>query len=192
MYELMRIPKQHWDCEIDLIPDDLEHKAPLVNYRDNLKVFVSEGVGLFLRGPYSTGKSGAAAALMKDCLRQGILCMWVRASEVPSSIIENWGFNSTYTFRERMESIDFLVIDELIAHSSNSSGYRESAVEDLIRKRVDKGLTTVITSNESKEALKESFMALIQGIKHVTYTLNVSGKDWRAEGQTKVKGALNG
>lgn len=175
----LNLPKKHWYCVLSKIPDQCPHKELLVNWIDNLKSNVRNAKGMLLVGDYSRGKSGSAAIMLKAAASKGIIGLWLTARDLPTYVIEKTLFDDDLTVINRARQVPLLVIDEL--QIRDSVAYSEQAVEMLVRKRIDDGKCTIITTNHSTKELKHKYPALIAALSEAVYPVSVSGHNFRQE-----------
>lgn len=173
----IRLPKTHWQCRFDQIPDSCSHKKAVKDWLDNIPARVTEPRGLLLYGDYSQGKSGTASICLKAAAAHGILGMWVTARELPKHVIEKTVFDEQWSFIERAEYVPLLVIDEV--QIRKNVAYSEQAVEALIRRRIDDEKCTIITTNHSKDDFQKSYPALFAALTEAVYPIWVGGHNFR-------------
>lgn len=113
----------------------------------------SDKWSLFLYGPPNTGKSFAAAYWLKQ-----------RASKLRSTTAKSkkWIIANGLTMVDRQDLrslIDqqYLVVDDLGAEYSASSGYFNQLLYQLIATRYDNELKTIFTSNMTGKEIKEHY-----------------------------------
>jgi ATPase subunit of ABC transporter with duplicated ATPase domains len=65
--ERARIPRRYWTATLDFLPPN-EAKQKLVAYMEELDKKLNDGRGLFLHGPFGTGKTAAASLVLVEVL----------------------------------------------------------------------------------------------------------------------------
>ena len=154
------------------------YKAIVAKYVEKLADQVRKGIGLILWGPYGSGKSAIGCILLKALfVKTGQIGLWVRATDIPSFVIEKTSFDSVETYKDRMASVPLLVIDELIVRGNDR--FRETVVEDLIRERTNEGLATIITTNLPPSELRKRYPALAAVLQECSLPIKVHGCDFR-------------
>lgn len=171
-----RLPRRHWKCTLAQIPDECSHKAEIVDWIGSLSSNVTNARGLLLMGDYSQGKSGCAAIILKAALARGIVGCWHRATDLQRVIIEQTPFDSTMTVLERLQTVPLLVIDEVQILKDN---FAIQQIEQLVRRRIDDELCTVITTNHSIEELRAKYPALAAALVEAVRPIIVGGHDFR-------------
>lgn len=149
----MNLGKRFWYAEVDNFTE-AQH-ALMETYIRNLKTFLSSGMGAYIWGVNSSGKSYIAAALCKLVWQKYRVASYcVTAAELKDSWIQDREAHqgSEEMITERAEEVRFLVIDDLGREYRAASGFAETRFGALLRNRARARKTTVITSNlEPKE-----------------------------------------
>lgn len=145
---LMNIGKRFWDATRDSLTESQQESVG--NYLVKLDDHVRQGMGLFLWGGNSIGKSYVGAVLCKAVWglhRVPSFC--VTAAELKDAWIEDKPLflESRETFCGRASSVRFLVIDDLGREHRANSGFAENKYGALLRQRSRDKKTTVITTN---------------------------------------------
>lgn len=174
LFNIIGLPLQHQDARLELIPDRLPWKEPLINYARDLPRMVDTGTGLLLYGKYGAGKSAAAAAIVMQALARHIRCHWIRSNEIAGVFYGGEEWNTRQTLRERIEEVPLLVIDEL---NFDKADRRQLAMTDLARIRIDNGLPTIFTMNYMLDEAKKAAPAFTAGIKGCTMPIQFFWKE---------------
>jgi DNA replication protein DnaC len=144
----MNLGKRYWSSRLNLLTSEQEES--LGSYPDRLGFAIRDGIGVFLWGPNSTGKSFIAAALcIEATARFRVSSYMIRAAELKEAFIKDYPANpdSTESVQERINEVSFLVIDDLGKEYRTTSGFSESAFGSLLRDRCRRKLTTSLTLN---------------------------------------------
>jgi DNA replication protein DnaC len=144
----MNLGRRYWSSNLSLLTS--EQEEALGSYPDKLGQAIVDGVGVFLWGPNSTGKSFIAAALcIEATARFRVSSYIIRAAELKEAFIKDYPANtdSNETVLERVNYVTFLVIDDLGKEYRTASGFSETAFGSLLRDRCRRKLPTSITSN---------------------------------------------
>jgi len=105
---------------------------------------------LLLRGPFGTGKSCLAAALLGELLKGDVQGLWISSAELMRRLMP--GADEQYTDKlqagmlTRVKTADVLVLDDLGAEHGTTS-YARSQLLEIINARYDSGKPTIVTSN---------------------------------------------
>jgi DNA replication protein DnaC len=190
-----RIGKRYWYCTRAAIPDALKYKKILCEYINKLEEHYVNGLGLLLFGPYSAGKTGAGVIILKAFLSVGRTCLFLAARDVCHAKINNVIFDddSDMTLIDRAETVNCLLLDDLGDEPESKSDYVPATIEGLVRTRSDNKKVTVITTNLSREGLREkygdSFVAVLNGC---VIPVGVVGYNWREKEAGKLINSLKG
>jgi DNA replication protein DnaC len=171
------VPTAYFNVQFSKIPSVCPHKVVVQNYLKKLTTNIDKGLGLYLWGDYSTGKSAIGCILLKAALSKKIVGYWCRSSNIASDVIGDRTFDATMSIHDRLLSAPILVIDELVCHDDRRDAY----VENVIRERVNEGYATIVTSNYSPTKLGKKYPALAEVLKESVVPVQVRGHDFRGE-----------
>lgn len=136
------------------------------------------GDGLLLYGPTGTGKTWAAAGIARHLIETGRQVLWRSAAEFFRSLRESYQYNqSEGAVLETCATASFLILDDLGA-GSGSDFERRCAVE-LIDRRVNQLLPTVVTTNWTLEEIANRLDDRLASRLSAFMRLEFSGPDWR-------------
>ncbi len=174
------IPKKHWDVRLGELPES-EYKKEIEEWVLNFKDKLKAGKGLYLYGPYGTGKSAIGSMLLRAAAANRIPGLWLNYKELQSISINvnDHMFSSDMTMMGRIMTVDFLFVDEF--QIKNNQHWSVDKLDDIIRQRFQSELTTVIASNVSPADLvkKEMCGSLADFLREAVSSLMISGKDFR-------------
>lgn len=173
-----RIPTDFWRCEISKIPDKtppLVYKTQLANYVKNLPSKDKEGVGLYLFGPYGSGKSGAACAIGKEAIRRGARTLFISSLELDAT----FGKGLDNDLREAALKTHFLIFDDVGAEKGIP--WSPTWVETIIKLRNNNRLPTIITSNDKPLDFCSRIKSVASILGGRYEAIQVSGIDWRLD-----------
>jgi DNA replication protein DnaC len=105
------------------------------------------GQGLHLHGPNGTGKTSIAVLAAMEALRLGASVLFVTAEQLRRASIEDIWFDESQLLLDRAREVDLLVVDDLGKEHRGDSGYAERLLEDVLRQRSSRRLTTIFTTN---------------------------------------------
>lgn len=184
----MNIGRKYWDADLSKLTSS--QKKALGRYLATLKNQVSSGIGLFIWGPNSTGKSYIAGALCKKVWSSWRVTSYcVTASQMKDSWIDDQqaSYGSEETVVERIEAVRFLVIDDLGKEHRAASGFAENKFGALLRSRVRSNKTTVITTNmDPKEFGKTYGESTSQLAKECFYPVKLDGVNMRDKASERI------
>lgn len=159
--ERMRLPARFHHVTFDGVPDGGPKHVVRKFWIGMGTIFepgeiVLNGWSALFTGDNDTGKTGAASVILKEARRRGFTCLFIRAQDYRSSVIDKEKFDGVTTVKQRCSEVDFLVLDDLGKEGgdefSSSSG-SERMFEDLLRDRCGNRKVTVITTNATKQKM---------------------------------------
>jgi len=174
------LPELFWDASLDAVPD-LAYKPKVERYLETLPHMLSQGVGLYLwSSENSTGKTSLAALIVKEALRYGHTVFFEESGRLKTRLMNKEEFEEGQSVWNRADTVDLLVLDDIGKEYRTSSGYVENLVETMLRGRVQRKQTTVMTGNVHPRDLKKlyssDFAALL---KESMIPIEVTGHDFR-------------
>ena len=189
------IPERYWPpVGFDQVPDTAPYHARIKKYLREITVFAGEGVGLFLWAEKNgSGKTALACITLRRALQAGFSGYFIGSSELKEDVLTNRMDTNDTSVRERVRTVDFLVLDDFGKEYQGQSGFVENLVETVIRERVRRKKITIITSNIGPDQIKTIYSTdLADVLKESCYTLKIpgaeaGGKNWRDAGKEKVK-----
>ncbi len=175
------LPERYWEASLNVIPDHLDYKHKIKKYLDNLVGMMEQGIGLYLwSAEQGTGKTSVSALIAKEALRYGKTVFFEESSRLKGMLINKEQFEEGTSIEARIEMVDLLILDDIGKEYRTSSGYAENVIETLVRARVQKVKTTIMTGNvhpkDMKNIYSEYFSALL---KESVVPVNVTGHDFR-------------
>lgn len=159
-------------------------KKALEGYLSSIESHLRNGTGLFLWGDNNTGKSYITAALCKYVWGQyRIPSFCILASDLKTAWISDRRIDESFedTILERVETVRFLVIDDIGKEHRAASGFAENQFGALLRSRARARKTTCITSNMSPKDFGETYgRSTGQLSKECMIPVQLKGDDMRA------------
>jgi len=172
--ERMKVPKLLWLVELDRVPQ--KQKRIVLKYINELPKYLGLGWGLLMWGVFGSGKSGAAAVILKfGVTKQKRTGLWVFADDIPGYVIEKISFDQEETYYDRMLSVDLLVIDELLFKNKKDS-FADTVVEMVFRRRLAQKKSTIFTSNIGVDTIRDEYPALHSVMTEVLYPVQFTEK----------------
>jgi primosomal protein DnaI len=195
MFDVVRIPKNSWMDRLSLIQEG-EHRELILDWFEEIPNKISTGKGLYLHGDFGVGKSSIAAILLKGALAFGIFGLWVNFKPLPQyyKSPDKHMFDDQISMFQRILQVPILVIDEFTVGVKD--WWPLEIFEEIIRCRVQKKLSTVITSNHSPNFFTDGLLvrpkpspdekkiaAMSQGLvsilKEAVDSIHVTGESYR-------------
>jgi DNA replication protein DnaC len=191
------IPEHYWGARLSDVPDDYEGAAVVRRYADTIVQNMLRGVGLRLLGPGGHGKTHAAVALLKRALAHGAVGCFTEAQWITRVMFDRDrttqpdDFGQPVDLRARLENAEFLVIDDMgVEHDSR---FNQRAVESLLRLRLPRNRSTLITTNLLVEPFAKQYGdALCSFMAEKILPVVFMGRDWRVEKAKRLSDQLGG
>lgn len=161
----------------------LKEKA-IRSYATNIREYVEQGKGLYLYGPFGSGKSHLAAALVNRACEERIPSKRVNEDEF-IKLSKDAMDEENETAKSQLESLfnlPLLVIDEFCGsrHKEGAGGYVAGELQALIDHRYRERKATIYTSNFALENLVAEFKAgIISRIRETCVTIIFYATDYR-------------
>lgn len=190
MCQHANLPQVHWKTRFTAIPDDLPYKVRVKAYCDNIVQALAQGQGFYFWGPYSAGKSGLAALCVKSAMCRRQSAFWVTSKELPGMVINKVRTLSGTLVEDALYDSSLLVIDEFQIRKDKEIKYTEALTEDIVRRRVDAGRSTIVTSNLVLTDLRREYPAFHAVLQESLYPLKIDGCDFRKPIGGKVANGL--
>lgn len=188
----MNLGRRYWSSRLHKLSD--EQRKALENYPKNFGHAIKSGVGLYLWGTNSTGKTYTAASFCIEAVEKfKISCYMVRAAELKEAWIKDFPAHedSEETVLWRIKMVNLLVIDDLGKEYRTSSGFSETNLGTLIRERCRKRQTTFITTNLAPEEFLDVYgFATAELLKECTISIKFNGGNYRNTERKKIMNLL--
>lgn len=140
------IGSAYWNVSLDRIPENLRYKKAIRHYiRRMHDEFEPQGTGLFLHGPFGSGKTSLACLVLMCCLAKGGRSFFIRATE----LIRAAGAFKPHYVREGVPTmkmaygVNMLAIDDVELDDPKMM----KCIEGVMRERDDNDRPTIITAN---------------------------------------------
>jgi len=175
------IPVDYWLREMDNFYGEENFKGAIIKYIDNLEEMYDKGLTHCFAGERGRGKTMAACCILKRALLRNYSCMYTTMVDAVTKLMAP----GSYSFRSKVRSTDFVVIDELDQRFFPSQGSMElygNHFENMLRSRAQNKMPTIMCTNSPDTGqifggeFKKSFDSL--GAQFVC-VLPAGGKDAR-------------
>jgi len=175
----LSIGRRFWKAEISELEGEWAEQVR--KYASDLSTNIPAGIGLYLFGDNSRGKTHAASAVLKEAQRAGYSAYAILASDLKSAYIDERRFDDAQTMVQRAETVDVLLLDDVGKEYINSkSGWAEQCFETLLRKRTRDLKTTLITTNLTPRDFSERYAKSASSlIYESSIRIHVEGKNYR-------------
>lgn len=182
MYDA-NIPVGYWFLTMKDFTGAEKLKELYNDYVGNLHEQYMGGNALCLAGNQGTGKTMSSICIIKEALKKGYSAYYTTASDVLSNLTN---YKTSGELREKLRSVDFLIIDELDSRFFVSDSVKElfsGIYENIFRSRSHNMVPTIICTNETEGILNVFHGAGVQSIESLNNqyltVYPVIGKDFR-------------
>lgn len=167
MLERYGVQKRYQHCSFAWIKEhgvfhdcDKENYRRAYQYGQNITNAIREGKGLMLRGSVGTGKTTLAIAIMRKAVEQGIHCLFVNNISLNDRLLNllNSDRKELANYDKLLRTVPLLVIDDFGVESDrNSKSWLVEKMESIIGERYDRMLPIIITTNLTKDEIKDRY-----------------------------------
>lgn len=179
--EESNIPVGYWLLNMKNFTGSDKLKTIIDNYINIIDTNYEQGESICLSGNQGTGKTMSSISILKKAIKKGYSTYYITAIDMFNDII-----SGNYSLKNKLKSVDFLVIDELDSRFFPSDSVKElfsSVYESIYRTRCHNLLPTIICTNETEDILNVFYGAGIQSInslnKQYLKVYPFAGKDFR-------------
>lgn len=158
----------------------------LVQYRRavaialNFVKYFPRGESLLLFGPVGTGKTFLTNCIAKELVDRGFNVLYFSADRLISGlrVLDSWTKSEETELAKNIYSCDLLIVDDL--GTEHITSYSLSKLFDCLNSRLQKNLSTIISTNHTLETLRDKYSERIFSRISSSYTAcKLSGADIR-------------
>jgi len=180
------IPERYWGASVKMIKE-----APFLKTLRSYLQYVHQqhqsGMGLYMYGTFSTGKTSAAVAILKEVMRRGGSAYFLSARRVLRAAYDgDQTIDGDGLVRDRIKQVDMLLFDDLGTEGFDAAKHGGAVLEGVFRDRYDKGLPTLVTSQHAPASMKATYPAAIANIlNRILVALRVETDQWKPKQNMK-------
>lgn len=185
-YDIGRVPAELRRATLAAVPETRPHREKVVNwmryYADDVKHGKTPS-GLYLYGPYGSGKSSLLAGILMWAIRNRVLGVWTSFTELYKARRDNPPFHehSDNGLWDTLLSAQLVAVDDLFRHASERGKMDALAAEELLEARSARGLATVLSGNLDIETIAAGdFKRVASLLTGSCYDVAVTGTDYRS------------
>lgn len=152
------------------------------------QAYVGKGIGLLFYGEVGTGKTFGATMLLKDLIKIGYSCYSTTFASMIEMFTAGWKSKDDQRyFQEKIVFSDVLLLDDLGRELRTKNKLSESTFDDVLRRRVQDGRPTFITTNMSLVEMQEGYgAAVLSLLSEKSVTHKVVGDDYRPRANKRM------
>jgi DNA replication protein DnaC len=183
-YARANIPMDYWMLAFKDFAGDSNFKRMLSKKINNIDEMYETGKSLAFVGNLGTGKTYAAACILKKALVSDYTGQYLNMVDVINNLVSKETDNSTYL--DSLINVDFLVIDEFdkryVFPSDKAESLFGQTLEYVLRSRFQNHMPTILCSNTENldDVFAGDFARAFSSLKsQYMNVIYVSGKDFR-------------
>lgn len=180
----INVPEVYWGRELSDFPAETSHFKVVEKLVAQLDKCLGQGAGLYLWGDTGTGKTALASVIIKAVLKLRKSALMLNMDDLIDHSLKDSQFDDYETWRDRMQSVDLLVIDEMTLAGRD---YRIAALERVVRRRIMEAQSIVVTSNIGPDHIGSKADGLAAAMKEALVPVRVSGIDYRSDKQAALR-----
>lgn len=176
--------------------DDYEGDEELRGFADKYlerhEAFVTGGIGLLLHGTNGVGKTFSVTMLLKDLVKLGYSCYSTTFSSMVEMFTAGWkDVEDRRHFERKVVQSDVLVLDDMGKELKTKTNLSESTFDDVLRRRVNNGRPTFLTTNQTLAELSEGYgKSILSLLKERSIKYKVEGADFRPRSNERTMGEV--
>jgi len=194
--KLSMLGKKYLDARFEsavITQHNAEAYSKCKNYAKNAKDVLSQGIGLYVYGDNSSGKSHLLACLCNSLVAQGYSCIYTSVPCMLAEIQRSYSDDAALGQAKLvtlLENKSFVFIDDLgkeflgRENNSGSAKFAEKVLLEVLNARYNNGKPTIFSSNYSIPELARTFLldkAIIERINEMsTRVIQLEGDDFRS------------
>lgn len=177
----MGLGRRYWSARLSSLSDSQRER--IADYVQLIETHVRKGVGLYLWGDNSRGKTYIASALCKYVwARYRVASYLITAPDLYEATKADFPahIGSEESVLYRVRNVRFLVVDDLGREYRATSGFFEAELSSILRNRIREAKTTTITSNLAPGKISSVYgQSVFELLKSSMRDRKLTGDDWR-------------
>ncbi len=186
-----QLPQEALQWSIDTV-QDATARQHLKKYESRLTDMLDRGTGLILSGDVGVGKTVAAALLGKTAMTWQYSVLMISHTSLQESLTSFEVNGDGFSLKERIRQVQLLILDGMNEGFLVDQKFGPLQVEELISRRNQKQLVTMLTTRLSAETFQKtkesrSLFSVMQGS---MIGIRIKGDDLRAKRNSDLKRLL--
>ena len=183
LYKRAGIMELWWDKTLEDFKGDKKVLKVVTDYIENIDGNLEHGKGLFFIGNNGVGKTYLTTSILKEAVEQKKTAQFSSLGGLVELFTAGWHSESEKRrFQTKIRNVEILAIDDVGKEYRGGSGLSEVIFDNLIRYRVQRKKTTVLTSNQNPKDIKTLYGASIASLlNECVKIVKVSGEDYRSK-----------
>lgn len=163
---------------------------PALDYIDHADDYIDRGIGMFIWGPYGTGKTMVASLILKELVKKGYACYATTFSSTVEQFTAGWNSQEEkQRFAERFMYSEVLLLDDLGKEFRRQNGLHQTTFDHILRTRVQAGRPTLLTTNMNSDEIHTGYgRAVLSLLVEQSIEMPLPGADFRATANERTVG----
>jgi DNA replication protein DnaC len=176
------VPERYWTASLAPLAESPQRKK-LISFLTKVHRFAKDGRGLYVHGPFETGKSFAAVAIGKEVIRRGGTFYFLKARDVLRVIYDMQETeDGNNLVRNVIRRVDLLILDDLGQEGFDPKKHGGAELEGVLRDRYDAKKSIIVTSNHSPKQLTERYTdAFTNILRRTVDTIMLNTDQWKGK-----------
>ncbi len=176
--------------------DDYEGSPEVQSWMDDYLEghanYVQRGIGLILHGEFGVGKTFTTTMLLKDLIKLGHRCYSTTFAHMVEMFTAGWRDASEQkNFQQKIIGSDVLLLDDLGREMKSKNKLSETTFDDVLRRRVQDGKPTFITTNMTLGELGAGYGgAILSLLWESSLRYEMTGDDFRPQSSSRMQAEL--
>lgn len=191
---LIGIPRLYFEAELEDYVGEEEVEKLLTRYITYIHDMFEYCVNLTFRGANGNGKTFLTSIILKNAYRHYYSAQRTTVAHYISTSWKQDKTDADFMFLERINNVEFLVIDELGKEPDTKKGNEVLLLDELMKYREEKGLPTIICTNLNMQDIEKQYGSTLVSMLKQSVQFKMEGDDMRKEvfGQRKGVSLLLG
>ena len=183
LYKRAGIMELWWDKSLEDFKGDKKVLVHVMEYIENLETNLASGRGLFFIGANGVGKTYLTTSIMKEAIEQGYTVQFSSLGGLVELFTAGWhSQDEKKRFQRKIRNVNLLAVDDVGKEHRGGSGLSEIIFDNLIRYRVQRKKTTLLTSNQNPKDVKTIYGNSIASLlNECVRIIKVGGDDYRSK-----------
>jgi len=167
---------------------DPEVRLWMDDYLRNHMNYVDRGLGLVLYGDYGVGKTFSITLLLKDLIKLGYNCYSTTFAHMVEMFTAGWREPEEQRyFQTKIIGTDVLLLDDLGRDMKTKINLSETTFDDVLRRRVQDGKVTFLTTNMTIKELSNGYGgAILSLLWERSLRYEMLGSDFRPQSTERL------
>jgi len=175
-FDRAQIPDRLRAASLETIPAEIKYRADLTKYIENIDRNLRVGTGIAFMGPYGGGKSASAVIVAKEIMSRGGSVLFIEENALIGAVLKQEEYSEDVSMQSRAETVDLLIADDI---GLSPQSVNLHVTETLIKHRVHRRKTTIITTNLMKKDFDARYRTIASALQEAALPILCEGVAWR-------------